>query len=353
MKIAQVVATTGAEAHSRDIERSAGYLTTQLVADGHEVTLLTCVVATSPVFSSSRVRSRLRPMPDSLDRLIAEHSNFDVIHLHGDLRRLSALHDIVTPIVATMYAHPTPATLAARSPLPEPTLIALTDYQRALFMGLRWHGTILPGLPERLHTFHIDSENYLAYVGPLQSMTGVRRALEAALHSGLPLKIADRIVGRELRQLEQQLAPYIERGASVEFVGEMEPGPLGDFLGRARALLFMDEWSTPLPLVLLDALACGTPIIAWRSGTSETVVRDGETGFLASSVDDAALAIRRLHEINRLACRRMFDERFSVKRMTHEYVRLYEDVQRAACRPLVSDAGGLLPRAELGQDGMV
>lgn len=276
-------------------------------------------------------------MPDSLDRLIADHSKFDVIHLHGDLRRLSALHGIATPIVATLYSQPTAATIAARTALPEPTLIALTDHQRAFFEGLRWHSSIPSGLPDRLHTFRGDSDNYLAYVGSIELMTGVRRAVEAALHAGMPLKIADRIAGHELHHLEQELAPFIERGASVEFVGELEPASLGEFLGRARALLFMDECSDPLPLVMLDALACGTPTVAWRSGASETVVQDDETGFLVTSVDDAALAIRRLHEINRLSCRRSFDERFDIKRTTRAYLALYEQLRQAR---LIPQTGG-------------
>jgi hypothetical protein len=241
MKIAQVVAATGAEGNPRDIERLAGYLTTQLAAAEHEVVLLTCVSSTASVFSQRRRRSPLRPMPNSLDGLIAEHSKFDIIHLHGDIHRLSALHDIATPIVATMYSHPSASMLAVRAMLPEPALVALTEHQRTLFKGLRWHETILPGLPERLPPFHVDGGRYLAHVGSVKSVTAMRRAVEVALLSGRPLRIAGRILGREIRELEQQLAPLSAAAGIIPASGGREA--IESIVRRRSSLDYIDAAS--------------------------------------------------------------------------------------------------------------
>ncbi|HEY5761095.1 MAG TPA: glycosyltransferase [Steroidobacter sp.] len=353
MKIAQVVAAgEGREPRARDVERLVGYLTTQLAADGHEATLFACTAG-----AQARMRGAvgelppLSAMPPALASLIAHASRFDVIHLHGDLQRFSALSTMLTPIVATLHAYPSPRMLAARASLPDAQLVAVSAHQRNLFPGLRWDATVPHGLPERQHTFHSEPRNYLSYVGSLTSVNSLRRAVEIALRSRLPLKIARHIVGRELRQLEQHLAPLIDAGASIEFVGDLETRELGELLGNARALLFTNEWSEPCPLAVLDALACGTPVIAWRSGATEEVIDHGRSGFIVSSVDDAIRAVANLDLIGRLGCRLAFDDRFGAKRMVRDYVSLYERLLAKSEQVKVARCEALGGRASLGQDG--
>jgi glycosyltransferase involved in cell wall biosynthesis len=352
MKIAQVVAAgEGREPRARDVERLVGYLTSQLAADGHEATLFPCTVGVQARVHGAVREPPLSSMPPALAALISHASRFDIIHVHGDLQRFSALSVMLTPVVATIHAYPSPRMLAARPVLPEVELVAVSAHQRNLFPGLRWRATVQHGLPEGQHTFRSEPRNYLSYVGSLTSVNSLRRAVEIALRSRLPLKIARHIVGRELRQLEQHLAPLIAAGASIEFVGDLETRELGELLGNARALLFTNEWSEPCPLAVLDALACGTPVIAWRSGAVEEIIDHGRSGFIVSSVEDAIRAVADLDLISRLDCRLAFDERFGAKRMARDYVALYEELLAKSERIKVARCEALGGRASLGQDG--
>lgn len=332
MKVAQVVAAgEDSEPIARDIERVVGYLTAQLAADGHDVTVFACGPASRPS--------------------ITQASRFDLIHLHGDVRRFAHLGNVTTLIAATLHSYPNPSTLTARAMLPDVALAAVSAHQRDLFPGLRWHAVVPHGLPERLHPFSIDPDNHLAYVGSLKCVRSLRRAVEIAMRSRMPLKIADRIVGRELRQLEQQLAPLINLGASVEFVGELDSAAFSEFLGGARALLFTNEWSGPCPLAVLDALACGTPVIGWRAGAIETLIEQGRSGFIIGSVDEAVSAVADLDRISRLGCRRAFDERFSAQRMARDYAALY--AQLLSMPRQVARYAALGGRASIGQGGVL
>ncbi len=324
-KIAQVVAVgEGSEPSARDVERVVGYLAAQLAADGHDATLFACG-STSRSHSQRLARKSLTlpPLAGPLELLVTHARRFDLIHLHGDLRRFARLSNVTTPIVATMHSYPNPGTLAARVTLPDVVPVAVSAHQRDLLQRLGWRALVPHGLPERLHPFSIDPGSYLAYAGSLICVSSLRRAVEIAARSRMPLKIADRIVGRELRQLEQQLAPLINLGASVEFVGELDTAGLSEFLGGARALLFTNDWSEPCPLAVLDALACGTPVIGWRAGAIETLIEQGQSGVIIGSVDEAASAVADLDRTSRLSCRRAFDERFGALRMARDYAALY------------------------------
>lgn len=330
MKIAQLVVPAGTECNPRDIERLAAYLSAQLVADGHDVTLLTRAAPAAPrTFASSRRQLRSVPLPDSLHSLLTQRPAFDIIHLHGDVSHSSAVLSSGATVVATLHSYPSPTMLAARASLRGVALVAVNEHQRTLFDGLQWRATIAHGLPHRVQTFRADPDNYLVYAGSLQSSSALRRAVEIAVRTGYALKIADRIVGRELEHIERQLAPWIDLGASVEFLGELPAAELGALVSRARALLFTDEWPDPLPLVMLLSLAGGTPIVAWRSGASEFAIQHGETGFVIASVDEAVDAVARLPDISRFSCRRAFDERFGIQRMAKQYASLYEEILRA------------------------
>lgn len=351
MKIAQVVAAReGSEPGPRDVERVVGYLTAQFVADGHEATLFTCgSTASSRSRRFARRSLAVPPAAEALQSLFTHASRFDLIHLHGDLQQCVRLSNVSTPIVATLHGYPNPGTLSARSMFPDIALVAVSEHQRNLFQGLRWRGIVPSGLPERLHSFHVDPGNYLAYAGSLTCVNSLRRAVEIAMRSRLPLKIADYIVGRELRRIEQELAPLVAAGASVEFVGRLDCAGLSELLGGARALLFTNEWSEPCPLAVLDALACGTPVIAWRASAIEELIEPGRSGFTVGSVDEAVDAVEHVEVISRLSCRRTFDERFGAQRMARDYAALYAQLLSTSTQ--IARYAALGGRASIDQGG--
>jgi glycosyltransferase involved in cell wall biosynthesis len=154
---------------------------------------------------------------------------------------------------------------------------------------------------------------------------GVDRAIEISQQTGLPLKIAGKIYPEERNYFDTSIAPLLRAaGSGVEFIGELGQCDKNEFLGKARALLFPIDWPEPFGLVMIEALACGTPVIAWRRGSVPEVLADGVTGYIVESVSEAVNAVGRLDQLNRCECRRVFEERFTDERMARDYLRVYE-----------------------------
>jgi glycosyltransferase involved in cell wall biosynthesis len=209
--------------------------------------------------------------------------------------------------------------------------VSISNDQRRPLPNAAWRGTVYHGLPENTFTFHGGAGSYLVYLGRMSPEKRVDRAIEIARLSGMPLKIAAKIYPEEQKYFDDVLAPLIEAAApDVEFIGEIGERDKEDLLGHAAALLFPIEWPEPFGLVMIEALACGTPVIAWRRGSVPEVVEDGVSGYVVESVEEAVRAVRRLDRLNRARCRRAFDERFDARRMAIDYVGVYERVISAA-----------------------
>jgi glycosyltransferase involved in cell wall biosynthesis len=212
-------------------------------------------------------------------------------------------------------------------------LVSISDDQRRPIANANWQATIYHGLPRNLHTFRERGGDYLAFLGRVSPEKGLDRAIAIAREAGVMLKIAARVYPSERDYFEQTIKPLIaEAGPAVEFVGEVGDRDKDDFLGNARALLFPIDWREPFGLVMIEALACGTPVIGWRNGSVPEIIDDGVTGYVVESIAEAVEAVVRVESLDRQVCRQVFEERFDAVRMTRDYINVY--------RALHSDARG-------------
>ena len=319
-------------------ERVVSYLTEELVRLGHDVTLFAS--------GDSETRARLVPAcPQALWRDPAVHETlphhvrlmelvfrdvgrFDVIHFHTDYLHFPLVRRHGCASVTTLHGlvHP-PDLEALLEEYHDIPLVSISDNQRRPIPGANWRGTVYHGLPRDSFTFRGQRGSYLVYLGRMSPEKRVDRAIEIARRSRVPLKIAARIYPEERRYFDETLAPLIQAsGPLVEFVGEIGDRDRDELVGKAAAFLFPIEWPEPFGLVLIEALACGTPVIAWRRGSVPEVVEDGVTGYVVDSIDDAVSAVERIDRLSRATCRSVFEQRFDASRMARDYVDVYRGV---------------------------
>jgi glycosyltransferase involved in cell wall biosynthesis len=320
-------------------ERVVSYLTEELVNLGHEVTLFASgdshtrakLVTACPeaLWRDPKCRETL-PQHVRLMQLVFEDvSRFDVIHFHCDylqfpLLRLCPCRSITT-IHGRLY---TPDLKGLFEEYPEVPLVSISDSQRQPMPEANWQGTVYHGLPRSLHTFRNRGENYLAFLGRISPEKRLDRAIEIARRSGRKLKVAAKIYPEDRAYFTEVIQPLMQDAESfVEFIGEVGGREKDEFLGNASALLFPIDWPEPFGLVMIEALACGTPVIAWRCGSVPEVIRDGVTGFIVDSVEQAVQAVIRAGSLRREACRNAFEERFDAARMARDYVEIYRRLQ--------------------------
>jgi glycosyltransferase involved in cell wall biosynthesis len=202
--------------------------------------------------------------------------------------------------------------------------VSISDAQRRPLPWVNWQGTVYHGLPLDLHTFRPQPGRYLAFLGRIAPEKRVDRAIAIARRAGIHLKIAAKVDNADRAYFEQQIAPLLKQaGPAVEFIGEVGGPEKDEFLGNALALLFPIDWPEPFGLVMIEALACGTPVVAWRHGSVPEVMEDGVTGFVVDSLEQAVAAVGRVGELSRRRCREAFEQRFSAPRMARDYLRIY------------------------------
>ena len=322
------------------------YLTEELVRQGHEVTLF---ASGDSVTSANLVAScpeALRLNPEGGDELALHYlmmekvfrsaGEFDIVHFHLDYlhfpahRRLSRLSSITTlhgmldsPVLKRLYRE-----------YSEVPVVSISYAQRRPLPWINWQGTVHHGLPLELLPTGDGSGGYLAFLGRISPEKGVDRAIEISRRVGLPLKIAAKIDKADRNYFETRIRPLLD-SPNVEFIGEIGESSKPEFLGRAVALLFPIDWPEPFGLVMIEAISCGTPVIAFPGGSVEEVVEDGITGFIVDDVEAAAQAIERISEIDRETCRSVFEGRFSARRMAADYLNIYTRVQGS---PTLSEA---------------
>jgi glycosyltransferase involved in cell wall biosynthesis len=202
--------------------------------------------------------------------------------------------------------------------------VSISNNQRSPLPQGAWLGTVYHGLPRSAFTFRRERGQYLVYLGRMSPEKRVDRAIEIARRSGMPLRIAAKIYPEERHYFDERLAPLIEASKPlVEFVGEIDDRGRDDLLGHAAALVFPIEWPEPFGLVMIEALACGTPVIAWRRGSVPEVIDEGVTGYITETIDDAVDAVAKIGRLSRARCRQVFEERFDADRMAADYVEIY------------------------------
>jgi glycosyltransferase involved in cell wall biosynthesis len=324
-------------------ERIVSYLTEELVRLGHEVTLFASGDSRTAAQLVSACPRALRLDPRAgdpqamhtcqLEDVFADTARFDVMHFHVDYTHFPLSSRQATPHLTTLHGRlDLPFLPPIYRRFPRAGVVSISDAQRRPLPGAAWLGTVYHGLPPDLYSYEPRPDRYLAFLGRISPEKGVDRAIEIARRAGMPLRIAAKIDPADREYFETEIE-HLFREPHVEYVGEIGEDEKGDFLGRARALLFPIAWPEPFGLVLIEALACGTPVIAYRCGSVPEVVEHGLTGFVVERPTQAEAAIERLGEIDRGACRRRFEERFNVERMARDYVALYEQLVQA--RPVL------------------
>jgi glycosyltransferase involved in cell wall biosynthesis len=321
-------------------ERVVSFLTEELVRQGHDVTLYASGDSVTKARLIAPCRRSLRLDKTCIDQLahhvlmlewIARNAEaYDVIHFHIDYLHFPVSRRLRTPHVTTLHGRlDLPDLVPLYREFADTPLVSISNAQRAPLPWVNWQATVYHGLPEDLYRFHERPGGYLAFVGRISPEKRVDRAIEIARRIGMPLKIAAKVDSVDREYFADRIEPQLG-GPFAEYVGEIGDGEKSDFLGNAYALLFPIDWPEPFGLVMIEALACGTPVIAYRRGSVPEVLDDGVTGFVVADLDDAAAAAERVGSLDRRRCRQVFEQRFTARRMACDYLALYERLRAAA-----------------------
>lgn len=315
-------------------ERVVSWLTEELVASGHTVTLFASADSITraslvPVWPRALRLSRPRPDPQAvcavlLDLMAAMASGFDVIHCHTDWLHLPLLRRLGVPFVTTLHGRlDWPYLATAVQSFRDTPFVSISNSQRTPLSELNWAGTVYHGRPSDTLTLSLEPDGYLAFLGRISPEKGPEAAIRLAKAARRRLRIAAKVPRAENRYYRERIRPLLD-GDEIEFVGEVDERGKQAFLGKASALLFPIDWPEPFGLVMIEAMACGTPVIAMRRGSVAEIVEDGVTGFLVDSEEQALAAIERVGELDRRRVRAAFERRFTARRMADDYLRLYQ-----------------------------
>jgi glycosyltransferase involved in cell wall biosynthesis len=206
---------------------------------------------------------------------------------------------------------------------PDMPVVSISDSQRKPLSSINWQGTVYHGLPANLFTYKKEPGDYLAFLGRISPEKRADRAIEIATRTGIPLKIAAKIDKADEAYFESTMAPLFDNPL-VEYLGEIGGHEKDEFLGNARALLFPIDWPEPFGLAMIEAMACGTPVIAFRRGSVPEVIREGVSGFIVDDIEGAVRAVEKIETLDRGLCRREFEQRFTAPRMARDYAAIYE-----------------------------
>ena len=313
-------------------ERVVATLCDELVGQGHEVTLFASgdsrtqarLVAACP--SALRLSRSPDPLAVHLHMIekVAQHADeFDILHFHVAPLHFSVARRLQTPHVTTLHGRlDLPPIAPLYSEFGELPLVSVSDAQRVPLPHQNWVATVYHGLPAHELTFRPQAGSYLAFLGRIAPEKRPDRAIAIAKACGCRLKIAAKVDPADVEYFTREIEPLLD-DPLVDFIGEISEEQKGDFLGHARALLFPIDWPEPFGLVMIESLACGTPVVAFRGGSVGEIIEHGVTGFVVDDLDQAITATKQVDALERRACRQAFDERFSATRMTDDYLRVY------------------------------
>jgi len=317
-------------------ERVVSYLTEELVRQGHQVTLFASGDSVTQARLVEACARSLRLDQECVDQL-AHHivlleqvfrqaSTFDLIHFHIDYVHFPLSVRQHIPTVTTLHGRlDLPDLVPLYQMFPSIPVVSISDAQRAPLPWGNWLGTVYHGLPEDLYTFRETPGTYLAFLGRISPEKGVEQAIAIAQRVGMPLKIAAKVDRADREYFQEEVQPLLKHSL-VEYIGEVGGDNKDAFLGQASALLFPIDWPEPFGLVMIEAMACGTPVIAYSRGSVPEVLEQGVTGWIVEGLEEAVQAVERVPALSRARCRQVFEERFSASRMAQDYVKLYRQL---------------------------
>ena len=264
----------------------------------------------------------------ALEVLARRANEFDVLHCHCDWIHLPILTRLEVPFLTTLHGRLDLAGLPRLvETFPHAAFVSISDDQRRPLPNANWLATVYHGLPADLLRPRFEPGDYLAFLGRLSPEKGPEAAIRIAHNAGLPLRIAAKIPRGDKKFFEEKLEPLVN-GKDIQFVGEVDERTKQPFLAGATAVLFPIAWPEPFGLVMAEAMACGTPVIAFRRGSVSEVIEDGVSGFIVDDEAEAVEAIKRIGELDRRRVRDAFERRFTVGTMAQRYVELYRQLMR-------------------------
>lgn len=328
-------------------ERVIWWLTEALVEQGHDVTLFASgdsvtsarlVPGATSGLRLSGINDHLASMFAMLDQVLRRADQFDVLHFHTDFLHFPAFRHLAHKCVTTLHGRQDfPDFWPAYRAFPEMKLVSISDNQRLPIDHANFVQTIYHGLPSDLIPYTERNGDYLAFIGRISPEKRPDRAIGIARRAGLKLKIAAKVDRADAAYFAEKIEPLID-GPDVEFIGEIGDSEKPAFLGNARALLFPIDWPEPFGLVMIEAMAAGTPVIAWRNGSTPEVIDQGRSGWLVESIEDAVSAVTAAGTLSRAGVRTAFEQRFTADRMARDYVRLYQALGAGDRPALFGDA---------------
>lgn len=317
-------------------ERIVSYLTEELVEQGHEVTLFASGDSVTKARLVSPWCCSLRLQQNCVDQ-IAHHftmiemvqkeiENFDIVHYHIDYLHFPTSRRSKKPNITTLHGRmDIPDIYPLYQEYKDIPVVSISDSQRIPHPGNNWMKTVYHGLPENLYKGSEKPGQYLAFIGRFSPEKRADRAIEIAIKAGIPIKLAAKIDKTEKDYFEAKIKPLLN-SELVEYIGEIGEKDKNEFFANALGLMFLIDWPEPFGLVMIEAMACGTPVVAWKQGSVPEIIDHGITGFIVDSMEEALSAVNQLQGFDKRRVRQVFEDRFSAKRMAKDYVELYEEM---------------------------
>ena len=316
-------------------ERVVSHLTDALVQLGHDVTLFASADARTKAKVVTVRDQAIRLDPAALKSDLAAHmamlsevrrraDDFDVIHFHTDMIHFPFFENMADKTVTTLHGRLDLKDLqGVYDRWPQYPLVSISDDQRKPLASASWAGTVHHGMTADIYEFHAQSEGYLAFLGRISPEKRPDRAIAIAKRLGKTLKIAAKVDAADQRYFQDKIEPLILGDPLIQFIGEIGDDEKSAFLGGADALLFPIDWPEPFGLVMIEAMACGTPVVAYACGSVPEVIEDGVTGFIVRTDDEAVEATRRATSLDRRKVRQQFELKYSATAMARRYLDLY------------------------------
>lgn len=317
-------------------ERITSYLTEELIRQNHEVTLFasgdsnTKAKLISPCKHSIRLSGNFRdPLifhTMMFDQVLKMQDQFDILHFHTDYLHLLLLRQLRIPFLTTLHGRlDLPELRPLYRQFPEFPVVSISNSQKKPLPKINWAGTVYHGLPQNLLSFKSEKEKYLAFLGRISPEKNIEGAVQIARETGFQLKVAAKIDPSDKGYFDSHVK-HLFQYPQVDFIGEIRESEKSDFLGKAMALLFPIHWPEPFGLVMIESLACGTPVIAYNFGSVPEIIDHGHTGFIVQDIEGAKEAVKNIHRIEPFNCRRVFEERFLVEHMAENYLSIYREL---------------------------